>query len=246
MTRREIIAIAVVLVIAALVLHAAHYLIFRDLHHVLIYGFGDIAFLPVEILVISLVVDRVLHERERQALRYKMNMVVGTFFSALGQPLLQRMCHVLENRDEVRQCLAIGPDWTSDRIQQAKGTVPELRLKMRPEVSDMEALRELLTDHRDFLLRLLQNPALLEDEDFSDLLWALSHLQEELAARDDLSNLPPSDVRHLIGDIHRVYGHLLREWLEYMAHLNQEYPFLYSFQARTNPLRPDASVTVTE
>ncbi|MEA3400805.1 MAG: hypothetical protein U9R79_06100 [Armatimonadota bacterium] len=246
MSRREVIAIAVVLVIAALILHTAHYLIFQDLHHVLIYGFGDIAFLPVEVLVISLVVDRVLHERERQALRHKMNMVVGTFFSALGQPLLERMCDVLDNREEVRECLAIGPDWTSEQIQQLKGTVPELRLKMRPDVSDIEALRDLLTDHRDFLLRLLQNPALLEDEDFSDLLWALTHLQEELAARGDLSDLPEPDLNHLIGDTHRVYGHLLREWLEYMSHLNEEYPFLYSFQARTNPLRPDASVTVTE
>jgi hypothetical protein len=110
----------------------------------------------------------------------------------------------------------------------------------------MEHLRELLTEHRDFLLRVLQNPVLLEDEDFGQLLWALSHLQEELAARGDLEELPDSDVNHLVGDIRRVYEHLLREWLEYMSHLRENYPFLYSFQARTNPLRTDADVTVRE
>lgn len=246
MTTREVITIAVVLVIAAVLLHATHYLIFRDLHHVLIYGFGDIAFLPVEILVISLVVDRILHERERQAVRQKMKMVVGTFFSALGQPLLERMCEVLQDDAQVRSCLAIGPDWTPQQIQDAKQSVPELHIKVRPRTEDMEALRELLTEHRNFLLRVLQNPVLLEDECFAELLWALSHLQEELAARGDLDALPQSDVNHLVGDIRRVYGHLLREWLEYMSHLKVNYPFLYSFQARTNPLRPDADVTVRE
>jgi hypothetical protein len=246
MSRKELFTIAVALVIAALGLHGIHYLIFRDLHHVAIYGFGDIAFIPVEILVISLVVDRLLEERKRQSVREKMNMVVGTFFSALGQPLLERMCEVLEDDGEIRSCLSIDPDWDSRRIREAKGGIPDVRIKVRPAVEDMEHLRELLTEHRDFLLRILQNPILLEDEDFGQLLWALSHLQEELAARGDLEELPESDVNHLVGDIRRVYQHLLREWLEYMSHLRENYPFLYSFQARTNPLRPDADVTVRE
>ena len=246
MSRKELFTVAVALVIAALALHGIHYLIFRDLHHVAIYGFGDIAFIPIEILVISLVVDRLLEERKRQSIRKKMNMVVGTFFSALGQPLLERMCYVLEDDTEVRACLAIDPEWTTGRILRAKQSIPELRIKVRPRREDMEHLGELLTDHRDFLLRILQNPTLLEDEEFGELLWALTHLQEELAARGDLDALPQSDVNHLIGDIGRVYEHLLREWLEYMSHLNENYPFLYSFQARTNPLRPDADVTVME
>jgi len=246
LTRREIIVISVILVIAAIVLHGIHFLIFQDLHHLAIYGLGDVAFIPIEILVISLVVDRLLNEREKQALRQKMNMVVGTFFSALGQPLLERMCGVLQDEGEVRSCLAVGPDWTAKQIQTAKGSIPELRIKVRPGQGDLEALRELLTDNRTFMLTLLQNPILIEDEEFTELLWALSHLQEELAARGDLAALPESDVRHLVGDVHRVYTHLLREWLEYMAHLKEHYPFLYSFQARTNPLRPDADVTVRE
>jgi hypothetical protein len=245
-TRKELIMVASGLIIATIVLHWIHVLIFGDLHHVAIYGFGDLAFIPIEILVISLVVDRILKERERQSLLEKMKMVVGTFFSALGQPLLERMCYVLEDDTEVRACLAIDPDWTTSRLLQAKQAIPDLRIKVRPRREDMEALRELLTEHRDFLLGLLQNPALLEDENFAEMLWALTHLQEELAARGDFDELPSSDVNHLVGDIQRVYSHLLREWVEYMTHLQQNYPFLYSFQARTNPLRRDADVTVRE
>ena len=187
-----------------------------------------------------------LKERERQATLHKMKMVIGTFFSALGQPLLEQMCFVLEDDSEVRSCLAVDPAWTAERILEAEGKIPDLRIKVRPSREDMEALRELLTEHRDFLLGLLQNPALLEHEGFADLLWALTHLQEELAARGDLGELPQADINHLTADIRRVYEHLLREWLEYMVHLVRNYPFLYSFQARVNPPRLDADVTVKE
>jgi len=164
MTKKEMAVIATALILLAIVFHAIHVLIFGDLHHVAIYGFGDIAFLPIEILVVSLVVDQVLKERERQATLHKMKMVIGTFFSALGQPLLEQMCFVLEDDSEVRLCLAVDPAWTAERILEAEGKIPDLRIKVRPSREDMEALRRLLTEHRDFLLGLLQNPALLEHE----------------------------------------------------------------------------------
>ena len=109
MTKKELTSVAVVLVVLAIVLHGIHILIFGDPHHVAIYGFGDIAFLPVEILVISLVVDRVLKEREREAIRDKMNMVVGTFFNAIGRRLLDRLPKMLENREDVVPSLALAP-----------------------------------------------------------------------------------------------------------------------------------------
>ena len=95
------------------------------------------------------------------------------------------------------------------------------------------------------LLRLLENPMLLENEAFSDLLWSAFHLEQELSARKALQASPPSDLDHLAGDTERVYTHLLTQWLEYMIHLKHDYPFLFSFAARTNPLRPDARPEVS-
>jgi hypothetical protein len=84
----------------------------------------------------------------------------------------------------------------------------------------------------------------MEHERFTDLLWAVSHLEEELAARRSLEGLPPSDLAHLAGDAERAYGRLLAQWLEYMIHLQRFYPYLFSFAARTNPLREGARVEV--
>jgi hypothetical protein len=95
------------------------------------------------------------------------------------------------------------------------------------------------------MISLLANQALLEHETFTDLLWALTHLGEELAARTGLDALPEPDERHLAGDITRAYALLGAEWLSYLEHLQRAYPFLFSLAVRTNPLDPDASPVVT-
>jgi hypothetical protein len=110
--------------------------------------------------------------------------------------------------------------------------------------SDLESLKAFLTGKRDFLLGLLENPNLLEHETFTELLWAVFHLSEELAVREDLRNLPPTDGNHIAGDIRRAYTILIVEWLAYMRHLKHDYPYLFSFAVRTNPFDPNASPTV--
>ena len=49
------------------------------------------------------------------------------------------------------------------------------------------------------------------------------------------------DYQHLAGDIKRVYGQIVPQWLAYMAHLKRTYPYLFSLAMRTNPF--DASAT---
>jgi hypothetical protein len=109
---------------------------------------------------------------------------------------------------------------------------------------NLEELRAFLVAKRDFLLRLLENPNLLEHESFTELLWAVLHLAEELSYRDDVKQLPESDYAHLSSDIKRAYTLLLREWLGYMQHLRSDYPYLFSLALRMNPFDPNASPEV--
>jgi len=108
----------------------------------------------------------------------------------------------------------------------------------------IEALTDFLRGKRDFLLALLQNPTLLEHEAFSDLLWAVFHLADELAHRRDLKQLSDTDCAHLAGDMAHVQKHLVAQWSGYMQHLKHDYPFLFSLALRTNPFDPEAQVEV--
>ena len=89
---------------------------------------------------------------------------------------------------------------------------------------DLPAMKAFLLGKRGFLLGLLENQNLLEHDEFTDLLWAVFHLTEELDARQRLEGLPQSDLDHLAGDTRRVFFSLTREWLRYMEHLRNDYP----------------------
>ena len=244
MSRQELLWFAVLLLLLCAAVYFAHYLIFRDVHHIFIYLIGDIAFVFLEVLLVTLVLDRLLQAREKRAREHKMNMVIGTFFSAMGQELLALMAPLVADLPDIQRHLAIGPETTDAELQAAVEYVhaTDFAVVAQPEV--LQPLRELLISRRELLLRLLENPVRLEHETFSDLLWAVSHLAEELAARDDLERLPASDLEHLGGDVDRAYTHLVGQWVRYMVHLKSRYPYLYSLAARTNPLRPDANAVV--
>jgi len=76
------------LVALSLAMFTAHYLIFQDAHHQFIFFISDIAFIPIEELIVTLIIDQMLESREKQRWMEKLNMVIGTFFSTIGTPFL--------------------------------------------------------------------------------------------------------------------------------------------------------------
>ncbi len=243
-SRRWMVLAGALLISCSALLYGLHYVFFHDLHHILIYLLGDLAFLPVEVFLVVIVLESLLAEREKRALRQKMNMLVGMFFSDLGTELLGVLTPAVQDRDEMRRRLAVDGAWTRRSYAEAEAFVKSFKGGADVGALDLPRLRDLLVGHRDLLARLLANPNLLEHEEFTELLWAVSHLREELAARPSLEGLPESDRRHLSGDVRRVYAHLTLEWLRYCEHLQTAYPYIFSITVRTHPLqeRPDAIV----
>ena len=123
------------------------------------------------------------------------------------------------------------------------GEVEESQVDL--EHIDLEGLKSYLFEKRGFLLRLLENPNLLEHDRFADVLWAIFHLQEELEARRSLRDLPLPNKAHLAGDTQRAYTQLAAEWLAYAEHLKANYPYLYSLVLRTHPFQDAPSPVVT-
>jgi len=112
---------------------------------------------------------------------------------------------------------------------------------MISQSGDLQALKNFITNERVFMLNLLNNPNLLEHDKFTDLLWAVFHLMEELAFRKEITKLSEKDYNHISGDMKRAYTLLIYEWLEYMRHLKNNYPYLFSLSMRMNPFDSNAS-----
>jgi hypothetical protein len=221
-----------------------HYFIFRDVHHIFIYMVGDLGFLPLEVFLVVIVIERILARREKQSILQKLNMVVGAFFSEVGNQLLRELISCFGETKDIRQQFAIGQNWTHADFRKAIAFAHSLETKPQSYDIDLEGLRTLLIQKRSFLLGLLENPNLLEYERFTDLLWATFHLSEELEARPSIKNIPETDLQHITGDIQRVYRYLIVEWLFYVEHLKSKYPFLFSLVVRLHPFQEHPSPLV--
>ncbi|MGB8953613.1 MAG: hypothetical protein WCC06_13235 [Candidatus Aminicenantales bacterium] len=230
-----------ILISASFLVYTLHYSIFHDLHHIFIYLIGDIGFLFLDVLLVILLIERVLAQREKRAIMKKLNMVIGTFFSEVGLEFLKKISEFVHNSENLARSLSISPHWDKRDFQKAMQAAQNFSYEIRVSPPELLALRQFLHEQRPFLLRLLENPNLLEHDRFTDLLWAVFHLAEELDFRgDQLEHLPESDSQHLAGDLKRAYSQITSEWLAYTMHLKQSYPFLFSLAARINPfnLRP--------
>ena len=242
---RRFIALAAIFIASSGILYYVHYRIFHNPYHIFIYLLGDLAFLPLEVFLVVIVIERILAYREKQALLAKLNMVVGAFYSEVGNRIISDLIPALENPEEVFQHLAIRADWKASDFKKAASYAETIKVKAGCCGVELQALKEFLVTKREFLLRLLENPNLMEHERFTDLLWAVFHLAEELEDRPSVTGLPETDLAHLAGDIQRVYGRLASEWLKYLEHLKQRYPFLFSLVMRTHPFQPHPSALVS-
>ncbi|RPI39771.1 MAG: two pore domain potassium channel family protein [Methanoregulaceae archaeon] len=189
-------------------------------------------------------IESMIEERERRTRIEKLNMIIGTFFSEIGTKLLKIMSVHDSSVEEIRSALIVSSTWSDAEFARARSVLENHTYNLDSRTVPMEDLCSFLTDHKGFLLVMLENPQMIEHDTFTPLLQALYHLSEEMMARENLTGLPETDCAHLSGDLNRVYHLLMIEWLTYMQYLRHHYPYLFSLAMRRNPFDKNASVIV--
>ena len=220
----------------SLVLYGVDYVMLGSAKDLTIWFLGNLAFLPIYVIIVTIMIERVLKERERQSVMRKLNMVIGVFFSEVGNRLLKELSAYVVSCEDLKCHLLINGSWKEQEFFTAVEFLRNNDIIIESTRCEKLVLKKFLVEKRSFLVSLLENQNLLEHEEFTDLLWAVFHLVEELEARDTFDNMPQSDIDHINGDIKRVFVHLSREWVMYMQHLRYDYPYLFSLAVRLNPM----------
>jgi len=194
--------------------------------------------------VVANATEIMLMRRESATRCEKMNMVIGLFYSEVGTRFLVICSDHDPNLAALRDEFVITSEWTDEEFKALRQRLSTYTYGIDMSTCDLREIRALLVEKKDFLVRLLENPILLEHEFFTNLLRAVFHLAEELAVREDMDALPESDLVHLRGDIDRAYHRTVLQWLDYMEYLKGNYPYLFSLALRTNPFDRKATPVV--
>jgi hypothetical protein len=236
---------AVILIIFSIVIYIINYFIFKNSHDIFFYLTLDIAFLPVNVLLVTLLIDTLLNQREKKSMLNKLNMVIGVFYSETGIALIKIFNNYFGDIEKISEHLSKIGNWNKKVFTKFKLNIPHHESKIIIDSKNEESLKKFLASKRDFLLRLLENPNLLEHEAFTELLRSVFHLTEELANRENFDNQPELDLKHVELDIKRAYLLLIKEWLSYMEYLKESYPYLYSLALRQNPFNKNATIIIS-
>jgi hypothetical protein len=238
------ISLGIILIIISAIVYLIHYAIFRDPHHIFIYLTGDIAFVFIEVLMVTLVIHNLLNMREKRERLEKLNMLIGVFFSEVATSLLVLFSDSDPNLDKIKQNLIITSDWSNKEFEQMNNQLRNYEYKVNIDMINLKDLRDFFMRKSDFLVRLLENPNLFEHESFTEVLRAVFHIVEELEHRKNIKQLSKNDRNHIAGDIKRAYNLLVFEWLSYMKYLKDSYPYLFSLAIRLNPFDENATAEI--
>jgi len=214
------------------------------LYSTFFYLLQDFAFVPVQVLLVTLFLSELLNRKSKIEMQQKLNMVIGVFFSETGMELIKILSEFDNCVDTMRSIFAVDTGWKSKDFDRVSKLVQKHDYCIDSRRGDLTKLQTFLLEKRTFLAGLLENPNLLEHETFTELLWSVFHITEELGFRSDCNCLPEDDYKHVSGDIRRAYMLLLLEWLAYLKHLSEAYPYMFSLVVRMNPMNPAATAVI--
>lgn len=219
-------------------------LVFKSPRDTFFYLFQDLAFVPLQVIIVTLVLDQFLSAREKRDKLLKLNTVISAFFSELGAEAISYMSVSNVNLSDLKNSLSATSEWNEANFQKASKVVKSFQFQMDCKVTQLDTLREFLHDNKPYILKMFDNPNLLEHDAFTEMLWALLHVSQELECRESLEGLPKTDLAHLSNDVMRAYRLLTIEWVCYMKYLKIDYPYLFSLASRKNPFEGRRSVII--
>jgi len=206
--------------------------------------FQDLAFLPLEVLLVTFLLEGLLSRREKREKSEQINILISAFFSEVGIDAIKILRSFIINSDGYANMVDIRQSWRDIDYKNAAKDILSYIFEADSTAYDLEKVNKLLYWKKDEILTMFQNPNLLENNRFTNMIFAVYHLMDELNNRDDFITLPQSDYDHLSGDIERAYKLLVVEWLYYMRHLKNKYPYLYSMAIRKNPFKDNDAIVV--
>ena len=237
------------MIILIIIIYGSNYLVLGDAEHIISYIWTHLGFIPVDILLVAFILDEIIEKKEKEAMLEKLDMLMSTFFSEVGNELINQLSTANKYKASTENLKSI-KDWDEsdydNKLAELKGASLDFQANIPPEEREefLENLRMFLSSKREFIINLINNPNLLEKEEFTELINAILHLDEELEHRKDLNLVTDTDFGHLNGDMKRVYDKLVYEWVYYLKYLYKHYPYMIALVVRTNPFDADADVYV--
>ena len=121
-----------ILIGLSIVLHMLHFVVFKDLHHIMIFLVADIAFIPLEVFFVSIVLERIIEKRDRDQVMRKLSMLVGLFYQEIGNQLLNILVSA-DQMDKDINNIEVNFTWTEDEYFKLANKIKNHKYEVKRE-----------------------------------------------------------------------------------------------------------------
>ena len=97
--------------------------IFHKIEDTFFYMLQDIAFVPVQVLLVTIILNQLLTMREKRVLLKKLNMLIGTFYIEVGTSLMKQLFTFGTDLSPIRENMLVSGAWKEKDFMNARTAV---------------------------------------------------------------------------------------------------------------------------
>lgn len=222
--------ISFILIALSSIMFFIHYLIFGQALNTAYYSLMNLCFIPINSLVVTIMLEKLIDYRAKKDRIEKINMLVGIFFTEVGGKLMH---FIIDADKDAKNYITNFED-----LNKIKKCLYEYNYKVDMKYIDLCAIKNILVEHNNLFVTLISNESILQHQIFTDLLMSVIHLRDEIIFMEKDNGLE-LNINHLENDVIRVYKNISIQWISYLEYLQKSYPFLYNNAIRVNPFKFD-------
>ncbi|EPZ55434.1 hypothetical protein H477_3436 [[Clostridium] sordellii ATCC 9714] len=208
--------ISFILIALSAVMFLIHYLVFGQALNTAYYSLMNLCFIPINSLVVTIILEKLIDYRAKKDRIEKINMLVGIFFTEVGGKLMHL---IIDSDKDAKNYITNFED-----LNNIKKCLNEYDYKVDMNNIDLCSIKNILLENNNLFVTLISNENVFQHQIFTDLLMSVVHLRDEIIFMEKDDNLE-LNINHLENDVIRVYKNISIQWISYLEYLNKSYPF---------------------
>ena len=137
---------SILMVLLIIIIYGSNYLVLGDAEHIISYVWTHLGFIPVDILLVAFLLDEIIERKEKEAMLEKLDMLMSTFFSEVGNELINQLSTVNKYKASTENLKSI-KNW-EDKDYENKLN------ELKSSTVDFSAIDMGLEDREEFLEKL--------------------------------------------------------------------------------------------
>ena len=139
--------LGITLILLSIAVYAIKFLVLGDSENSYFYVFNALGFLPLSVLLVTLILNQLLIMRSKKEKMEKLNIVIGTFFSEVGTKLLLHFSDSDPDLEKIRRSLIVSNGWSEEDFNRVRRELRQYAYTVDIKKVDFMTMKEFLMEY---------------------------------------------------------------------------------------------------